>query len=179
MDIINIIDRLETLIDTSKAVPVSGNILVEKRKVMELVDQLRLTVPEEVRSAEQVLGQKDQILNMAQTDARRTKSMAEDELRNRLNHSELVTQAEAKAQQTVRDAEDRATHILQQSEAESASRRTDADAYALRSLRGLESELASIVGSVRKGIEVLAGQASTNLNSQYFDEEESRAEMIR
>ena len=91
---------------------------------MELVDQLRLTVPEEVRSAEEVLGQKDQILNMAQTDARRTKSMAEDELRDRLNHSELVTQAETKAQQTVRNAEDRATRILQQSEAEADSRRS-------------------------------------------------------
>ncbi len=170
---------METLIDTSKAVPVSGNVLIDRRKVMELVDQLRLTVPEEVRAAEEVLGQKDQILNMAQTDARRTKATAEDELRERLNHSELVTQAEVKAQQTVSDAEERATRILQQSEAESTSRRTDADAYALRSLRGLESELAAIVGSVRKGIEVLAGQASANLNAQYFDEEESRAEMIR
>ena len=170
---------METLIDTSKAVPVSGNVLVDKRKVLELVDQLRLTVPEEVRAAEEVLGQKDQILNMAQTDARRTKSMAEDELRNRLNHSELVTQAEVRAQQTVRDAEERAARILQQTESESASRRTDADAYALRSLRGLESELAAIVGSVRKGIEVLAGQAATNLNAQYFEEDESRAEMIR
>jgi len=170
---------LETLIDTSKAVPVSGNVLLDKRKILELVDQLRLTVPEEVRAAEEVLGQKDQILNMAQSDARRTKSMAEDELRDRLNHSELVTQAESKAQQTVKDAEERATRILQQSEAEADSRRTDADAYALRSLRSLESELATIVGSVRKGIEVLAGQASANLNAQYFQEEESRAEMIR
>lgn len=169
---------METLIDTSKTVPVSGNILVDKRKVMELVDQLRLTVPEEVRAAEEVLGQKDQILSMAQTDARRTKSMAEDELRDRLNHSELVTQAEVRAQQTIKDAEERATRILQQSEAESVSRRTDADAYALRSLRALEAELAAIVGSVRKGIEVLAGQASANLNSQYFDEEEARAELI-
>ena len=53
---------METLIDTSKAVPVSGNVLVDKRKMMELVDQLRLTVPEEVRSAEEVLGQNIKIL---------------------------------------------------------------------------------------------------------------------
>ena len=170
---------METLVETSKSVPVSGNILVDRKKVLELVDQLRLTIPEEIRSAEDVLSQKDQILNTATNDARRTKSMAEDELRDRLNHSELVTQAESKAQQTLKDAEERATRILQQSQAESVSRRTDADAYALRSLRSLESELATIVGSVRKGIEVLAGQASANLNAQYFQEEESRAEMIR
>ena len=69
---------------------------------MELVDQLRLTIPEEIRSAEDVLSQKDQILNTAANDARRTKSMAEDELRDRLNSNELVTQAETRAAETVR-----------------------------------------------------------------------------
>ena len=67
---------------------------------MELVDQLRLTIPEEIRSAEDVLSQKDQILNIAQTDARRTKSMADDELREKLNQSEIVTQAETRAAAT-------------------------------------------------------------------------------
>lgn len=171
IDIINIIDRLETLIETSKTVPVSGNILMEKKKVLELVDQLRLTVPEEVRNAEDVLAQKDQIISIAQTDARRTKSMAEDELRDRLNQHELVAQAEMKAAQTIREAEERATRMLQQSEAESQSRRTDADAYALRSLRTLEAELSSISGSVRKGIDLMGGNATAHLNMQYLDEE--------
>ena len=78
---------------------------------MELVDQLRLTIPEEIRSAEDVLSQKDQILNTAANDARRTKSMAEDELRDRLNSNELVIQAEARAAESVRDAEDRITRM--------------------------------------------------------------------
>ncbi len=167
------------MIETSKTVPVSGNILVEKKKMLELVDQLRLTVPEEVRNAEDVLAQKDQIITMAQTDARRTKSMAEDELRDRLNHHELVAQAEMRAAQMIRDAEERATRMLQQSEAESQSRRTEADAYALRSLRSFEGELANISGAVRKGIELLAGSATSHLNSQYFDDADSRAELVR
>ena len=111
---------------------------------MELVDQLRLTIPEEIRSAEDVLSQKDQILNTAANDARRTKSLAEDELRDRLNSNELVIQAEARAAETVRDAEERITRMLQQSEAEALSRRTEADAYALRSLRSMESELGKL-----------------------------------
>ena len=170
---------METLVETSKSVPVSGNILLDKKKVMELVDQLRLTIPEEVRSAEDVLAQKDQILNIAQTDARRTKSMAEDELRERLNNSEVVTQAEARAAETIRDAEERITRMLQQSEAEALSRRTEADAYALRSLRTMETELGKLMGSVRKGIEVLAIEASSNLNSRRYEEEEAHAGMLR
>ncbi|MCH8297317.1 MAG: hypothetical protein IH963_13725 [Chloroflexi bacterium] len=170
---------METLVETSKSVPVSGNILIDRKKVMELVDQLRLTIPEEIRSAEDVLSQKDQIMNIAQTDARRTKSMAEDELRERLNQSEVVTQAEARAAETIRDAEERITRMLQQSEAEALSRRTEADAYALRSLRAMESELGKLMGSVRKGIEVLAIEASSNLNSRRYEEEEAHAGMLR
>ena len=175
MDIINVIDRLETLVETSKSVPVSGNILVDRKKIMELVDQLRLTIPEEVRAAEDVLSQKDQILNTAATDARRTKSMAEDELRDRLNSNELVIQAEARAAQTVRDAEERITRMLQQSEAEAISRKTEADAYALRSLRTMEAELGKLAVSVRKGIEVLAEQTARPMNGRNYAEEEATA----
>ena len=105
--------------------------------------------------------------------------MAEDDYRDRLNNSELLAQAETRAQQTLRDAEERASRMLQQSEAAAQSRRTEADAYALRSLRGLETELGDIAGTVRKGIEILAGQASANLNSQTIDGVDSRAEAVR
>ena len=169
---------METLVDTSKAVPVSGNILVDRKKIMELVDQLRLTIPEEIRSAEDVLSQKDQILNTAANDARRTKSMADDELRDRLNSSELVTQAETRAADTIKEAEERITRMLQQSEAEALSRKTEADAYALRSLRAMEVELGKLAGSVRKGIEVLAESTASNMNGRRYAEEEA-AGMLR
>ncbi|MBT98198.1 MAG: hypothetical protein CL902_06185 [Dehalococcoidia bacterium] len=168
------------MVETSKSVPVSGNILVDRKKIMELVDRLRLTIPEEIRTAEDVLSQKDQILNTAANDARRTKSMAEDELRDRLNSNEVVTQAETRAADTIRDAEERITRMLEQSEAEALSRKTEADAYALRSLRTMEIELGKLAGSVRKGIEVLAEQASSNLNTRrYQEEEEAAAGMLR
>ena len=169
---------METLVETSKSVPVSGNILVDRKKVLELVDQLRLTIPEEIRSAEDLLSRKDQILNIAATDARRTKSMAEDELRDRLNKSEVVTQAETRAADTVREAEGRITRMLQQSEAEALSRKTDADTYALRSLRAMEVELGKLAGSVRKGIEVLAEQTASHMNGRRYAEEEEAAAVI-
>ena len=169
IDIINIIDRIETLIETSKSVPVSGNVLVDKTKAMELVDQLRLAIPQEVRSAEEVLSSKDHIINQAQADARHTKSKAEDEFRQRLDQNELVALAETRAEETMKDAEQRSARILEHSEAEARSRRTDADTYALRSLRALERELAVLSGSVRKGIDVLASQATVGLGADFTE----------
>jgi len=166
IDIINVIDRLETLIATSKTVPVSGNIMLDKKKAMELVDQMRLSIPQEVKAAIEVLSQKDQIVNQATLDARRTKSDADQEYRQRMDQSDLVVSAEARAQDTLRDAEQRASRLLNQSEAESTSRRSDADAYALRSLRALEQEISAIAGSVRRGIDLLAGQTTSRMVAQ-------------
>lgn len=133
-----------------------GNVLVEKKKVMELLDQLRLAIPQEILAAEEVLTEKDHILNLALLESRRTKAQAEDEYRERLDHSEIVQVAEHRADEIMRQAEERAERLVRQSEAQALSRRNEADAYALQSLRTLERELSSLTGSVRKGIDVLA-----------------------
>ncbi len=163
---------MEALIDTSKAARAGGHILVDRTKAMELLDQLRLAVPKEVRAAEEVLSQKDHILNLAQTEARRTKSSAEEEYRERLNKHELVLQAEQRAMNMLRDAEERARRMVDQAETQAQACRTDADAYALRSLRTLEREVSNINSVVRQGIDVLSGPVSANLSSHYFDEPE-------
>ena len=158
------------MIDTSKAARAGGHILVDRAKAMELVDQLRLTVPKEIRAAEEVLSQRDHIINLAQTDARRTKSQAEDDYRERLDKHELLQQAEQRATSLLRDAEERARRMIEQAEQQSEANRSEADAYALRSLRTLEQELSSITSAVRRGIDVLSGPATATLTTQYFGE---------
>ena len=165
IDIINVIDRLESLIETSKVVPVSGNVLIDKKKTIELVDQLRLAIPQEVKAAEEVLSRKDQILNHALTDARRTKVQAEEDYRDRVNQNEITGRAQKKAEETLAEAEERANRILMQCEQEAKTRVTEADAYALRSLRALERQINSISGSIRMGIDQLVQEtnvAATN-----------------
>ena len=139
---------------------------------MELVDQLRLTVPKEIRAAEEVLSQRDHILNLAQTDARRTKAQAEDDYRERVDKHDILMQAEQRAANLLRDAEDRARRMIEQAEQQSEANRSDADAYALRSLRTLEQELNSITSAVRRGIDVLSGPATATLTTQYFGDPE-------
>ena len=62
--------------------------------------------------------------------------------------------------------------MLEQAETQASASRSDADAYALRSLRSLEQELSSITSVVRRGIDVLSGPATATLTSQYFDDRE-------
>ena len=69
---------------------------------------------------------------------------------------------------------------MQQSEAEAIYRKTEADAYALRSLRAMEAELGKVAVSVRKGIEVLAEQTARAMNGRkHAEEEETAAGVLR
>ena len=144
---------MEILINNSRVMPITGSLMMDKARLIELVDQLRLGVPQEFRAAEEVLSQKEQIMNVAMADARRAKAKAEDEFSKQLTDSEQHRRAE----EILHDAQERASRILQMAEAEAESRRTEADAYALRTLRSLEREINGISGSVRKGIDMLAG----------------------
>ncbi len=84
-----------------------------------------------------------------------------------MDQNEIMVVAENRAKEMLREAEQRAERLNQQSEAEAGSRRTEADAYALRSLRAMERELNALSGSVRKGIDLLATQqAALSINGR-------------
>ena len=135
--------------------PLSSNVVVDKTRLNELVGQLRMAIPQEVRRAEEMLSRKDDIISSAVSEANQSRQHLEQEFRSRLNDHELGRRAE----ELLRDAEERARRIVAQAEQEAESRRHQADAYALRTLRDLERDLTAATGSVRKGIDVLAGSA--------------------
>ena len=138
---------------------------------MELVDQLRLAIPQEYKAAQEVLAQKDQILNQAIVDARRTKARAEDEYRERLDQNEIIEKAQRKAEQTISEAEERAQRLINQSASSARSQVSEADAYSLHSLRNLERQLNSITASVRKGIDMLAQDTVLSTSNGHYKEE--------
>ena len=157
MDIINIVDRLEALITTSLKVPVAQRTLLDAKKVQELMDQLRLAVPSDVRAAEEILVKKDDILNLAEAERRRTKSKAEDEFRTRLNQAEVTKEAERRAREILDEAERKSSRMLAQAETELRTRTAEGDAYAAKALRNLERQLTSNLTSIRNGLALLSG----------------------
>jgi cell division septum initiation protein DivIVA len=155
VDIINLVDKLETLIATSATVPLKGSKIVDPNRFMELIDQLRLAVPQDVRSAQELISKKDNLMHQAQSDAHRTRVEAEQEFKNRLEQSEIVTVANAKADDIMGEAQKRASRMVEQAEVEARTKRSEADAYCLQTLKTLEKELSGILVSVKKGVHVL------------------------
>jgi len=48
VDIINILDRLETLVNSSKKVPYTDSAIIDRKKILDLLDQMRLNIPQEI-----------------------------------------------------------------------------------------------------------------------------------
>ena len=155
MDITNVIDRLDALLNTSRKMPGTHSRLVDADKVMELVEQLRLGIPQDVRSAQEVIEKKDAILNQAQFDARRVRTEAEKEFAARLDQNELMVATRRKVEELEEETERRTTRLLEQAEAESRKSRAEVDSYVIQTLRNLDRELTSVLTSVRKGLDTL------------------------
>ena len=78
MDILQLIDRLEELFNEARAVPFTHNVVVDEDRMLEVIDQMRIVIPDEVKKAQQVLSQRDRFLAQAQEEADRTIALARD-----------------------------------------------------------------------------------------------------
>ena len=141
MDILQLIDRLEELFNQSKSIPLTRNVMVDEDRMLDIIDQMRIAIPEEVKKAQQLLGQRDRVLAQAQEEANRTLELARQKA-DQLVSKELVTQ----------EASRRAEQILAQARTDAENIRIDADDYVLDSLNQLQAELERITNQVANGI---------------------------
>jgi hypothetical protein len=138
---LHLIDRLEELFNESRAIPFTHNVVVDEEKMLDLIDQMRVAIPEEMKNAQQVMAQKDRILAQAQEEANRTLVLAREKGEQLLEHDSIVQNAQTYAEQ-------RATDII----AEADQTRRDADHYVVETLTHLELELERYLNQVRNGI---------------------------
>lgn len=141
MDILHLIDRLEELFNESRPIPFTHNVIVDEDRMLDLIDQMRVAIPEEVKKSQQILAQKDRILAQAQEEANRTLAIAREK-------SEQLIERDAIAQ----SAQARADQIVAQIAADADIQRQEADQYVIDTLQKLEMELERYLNQVRNGI---------------------------
>jgi cell division septum initiation protein DivIVA len=141
MDILHLVDRLEEAFNAGRPIPLTHSLVVDEDRVLELIDQMRVSIPEEVKKAQQVLAQHDRILAQAQEEAARTVQLAKEKSEQLIERDSLAVAAQARAEQ-----------IVQAAKVEAESIRADADDYALDVLTRLEAELSKSLTQVRNGV---------------------------
>ena len=144
MDILHLVDRLEELFNNSRPIPLTRNVIVDEDKFLDIIDQMRISVPEEVKKAQEVFSKKDRVMAQAQEEANRTLQLARDKA-DGLVEKELLVQ----------DAKRRSDQIIDQARVEAENIKSGADQYAMDSLMNLEHEVEQLLTQVRNGIQVL------------------------
>ncbi len=152
MEIMNLIDKLETLAGGSRKVPITGQVMVAGERLMELIDQMRLAIPTDTQQASELLERREQILSQTAADARRLKVTAERDARHLVDDSEMVASAKRRAEEIIREAEERAQKIVAAVEVDARGRRHGADEYVRDALSKLEGEVSAVLDTVRRGI---------------------------
>lgn len=141
MDILHLIDRLETLITEGFHLPFTSNVIVQEDAFLDIIDQMRVSIPEEVKLAKRTEAERERLLLQAQEEADRLLDMAREKAKSMTNEHELVIFAQERAQQIEVDAQQQAEEII-----------ADADEYIVDQLSEHEEQLMKTLTIVRNGL---------------------------
>jgi cell division septum initiation protein DivIVA len=147
MDILHLVDRLEELFNESRPIWFTHSVVVDEDRMLDLIDQMRITIPEEIKKAQQLLAQKDRILAQAQEEANRTLALAREKSDKLVEQDPTTLAAQARAEQ-----------IIAQSRVECDKTKRDADEYVLQTLASLQAELEKSLNQVRNGVIALQAE---------------------
>jgi hypothetical protein len=143
-DIIFLVERLESLVAAGKKLPLTNNVVLDQATVLELIDQLRVAVPEEVRQARRITEDAGRITERAREEGDGIIARAQEQAVQMLDERELV-----------RAAQQRAAEIIDGAQEEAREVRRGADEYAAGVLIRLEGECIKALTSIKRGIDML------------------------
>ncbi len=188
MDVVELIEELEGVIGSATRVPGLGKrVIVDSERLASIVQALQTSIPSDIQEAKEILRQKESLLNQTQLEATRIKESAAREVQlitnaaiqeqeSKVDETEIVKEAQSKAQevnqdalqesqQIIQDAQRRAYRIMDEAEAAAATRREGSDQYARETLFDLEERLSKLTGQVRRGIDALGAEAEAKMPS--------------
>ena len=141
MDLDTLIDRLEDLLDHSVRIPYSSRVVLNEDEYLRLVDQIRANVPDEIRRARQIEADRDAMLKQAAEQAEAMIAKARETASGLVSEHAVVAQAHQ-----------RAGEILEAADAQAASKKSDADAYAVDVLESLAGQVQEVGRIIDNGI---------------------------
>ena len=149
-----LIDEIEDYIDGCKYQPLSKtNIIVNKEEIDELLRELRMKTPDEIKRYQKIITNKEAILNDARAKAEALIKDATAQTTELINEHEIMQQAYAQANEVVRMATTRAQEILNNATAEANSVRTSAMQYLDDMLANLESAMTATLATTTEHYE--------------------------
>ncbi len=135
---------MEYMVHHARRMPFSSQVMLDEVEVVELLDELRASLPEEIKQANWTVQEQQRLISEAHAEAGRITARASERAESAVRDHEVLRRVERQAQQTLREAQVRADEIVR-----------EAEAYALEQLQQLEAHLSRTLATVKRGVEAL------------------------
>ena len=159
MDVLVLIDKLDDTVHNAKPVPLTDQVRVDKEEIYDILDQMRATIPEEIKQARWIVKERQEMLAEAKRESERIIREAREEQSRLIGDEEVVKQAERQADEIVEDARAREREI-----------RLGAEDYADDILNTLEINLEKFTAAVQRGRDRLQGREEPRTWHRRLDE---------
>lgn len=114
MNIDEMLDLMDELIDNSWSMPLSGGrCVIDVAKLRELMDDVRLALPTEIKQAKAIVSDRADIISDAKRESEAIISKAEERAKALVASSEITKQAQAKAQEILTAAQQKSKEMRQ------------------------------------------------------------------
>ncbi len=145
--VIDLLDRMETLVNQSRRVPLTPNIVVNEEELLDTLDHIRVGLPDEVKEARLLLEEREQRLRDASQQAQQIVAAAEERADRLTDDHEIARRAQADAERMLAEARERSRRV-----------RREADDYVRQTMEELEERLGQALQTVRKGLDSLSAR---------------------
>jgi cell division septum initiation protein DivIVA len=139
IDLLTLVDQLQELIETGPRLPLSDRIVVSSEQLLDLVDAVRNTIPEDVIEAERILQEHHRLVEEAREEADQLLESAREQSKFMLQEHHVIKAAEIKAERIINQAQREADEIME-----------SADDYIQKRFSRLEEEAIRLAGEIRK-----------------------------
>lgn len=140
MDLLSALNELEELIETSGKIPLTRKVVVNEDRLLDLLDRIRTTIPEEIRQAKWIIQEREKVMNDSQKEAIRLLEDAQKQVEKQADESEVTRKAKDMAEEIVLKAENKAQEL-----------REGARSYADDVLTNLVESLNKLTSQIEEG----------------------------
>lgn len=146
MKTLELLELLTREVEQARRVPLVNKVLVDPDHILELIDDIRMQLPDELKRAERILAERGALIERAEKDAERIRGQARARGSAAPGDADIAATAREEARRMIEEAKSLALEV-----------RSEAEGYARDLLRDLESTLEKAIRVVRRGLEELEG----------------------
>lgn len=134
-----LIDELQEIVTGSKSVPLSGKKIINTERLLEIIDEMRTNMPQEVRQAKSIAADRANIIDKSKQEAESIVQQAEERAKAMVEHHEIT-----------RQAQQRAGEIINKANADAAKIRQAANTYIENIMKKADDELSANLADLKK-----------------------------